>query len=159
MRVTIEPATINHVRQLVNLERECFTVEAYTQRRISRLLKDPKSAALLAKVDGDIAGFIIGLIEDSKNHRLGHVVTIDVAPRYRRRGVGSILLKEMEAIFLREGAEAVYLEVRVDNRSARQLYSDHGYGSIGALEDYYSVGAHGVRLAKRLAGPTFFPQP
>ena len=159
MQVTIERATINHLRQLVNLERECFTAEAYTERQISSLLKDPKGVALLARVDGDIAGFIIGLVEDLKNSRLGHVVTVDVALKHRRKSIGSILLKEMEAIFSREDAEAVYLEVRVDNKSARQLYSKHGYREMGALEDYYSVGAHGLRLIKKLSGSAFSSQP
>ena len=159
MRVIVERATINHLRQLVNLERECFTAEAYTERQISRLLKDPKRVALLTKVDGDIAGFVIGLIEDLKNHRLGHVVTIDVALKYRKKGIGSVLLEEMESIFSQRGAEAVYLEVRVDNKSARQLYSKHGYKEMGALEDYYSAGTHGLRLTKRLAGSTSFSQP
>lgn len=151
MQLTIEQATIKHLKQLVELERKCFTAEAYTERQISSLLKDPKEVALLAKVDGDIAGLIIGLVEDFKNRRLGHVVTIDVPLKYRRKGIGSILLDEIEAIFARKGAEAIYLEVRVDNKSARQLYSKHGYKELGALEDYYSAGTHGLRLAKRLA--------
>jgi ribosomal-protein-alanine N-acetyltransferase len=154
VRVTVEHATINHLRQFVNLERECFTVEAYTERQISGLLKDPQGFALLARVDDDIAGFIIGLIENMKNHRLGHVVTIDVALKYRRKGIGSILLREMEAIFSREGAEAAYLEVRVDNKSARQLYSEHGYREMGSLENYYSAGTHGLRMFKQLADST-----
>jgi ribosomal-protein-alanine acetyltransferase len=156
MQVTVEHATIKHLRKLVNLERECFTVEAYSEKQISRLLKDPKGVTLLAQADSDIAGFILGLVEDLKNHRLGHVVTIDVALKYRRIGIGSILLKEIEVIFSQRGAEAVYLEVRVDNKSARQLYSKHGYKEFGALEDYYSAGTHGLRLIKRLAGSASF---
>jgi ribosomal protein S18 acetylase RimI-like enzyme len=159
VRVIVERATINHLRRLVNLECECFTAEAYTERQISRLLKEPQGVALLGRVDGDIAGFVIGLIEDLKNHRLGHVVTVDVALKYRRKGIGSVLLEEMEAAFSQRGAEASYLEVRVDNKSARQLYSKHGYKEMGALEDYYSAGTNGLRLTKRLAGSTSFSQP
>ena len=159
MQVIVEQATIKHLRQLVSLERECFTAEAYTETQISGLLRDSNGVALFARVDGDIAGFIIGLVEDFKNHRLGHIVTIDVALRCRRKGIGSVLLRKMEAILRERGAEAVYLEVRVDNKSARQLYSKHGYKESGALKDYYSAGTHALRLIKRLAGATSFSQP
>ena len=156
VQVKVERATIDHLGQLVDLERECFTTEAYTERQILGLLKDSRNVALLARVDGDIAGFIIGLDETLKNHRLGHVVTIDVALKYRRKGIGSILLEEMETVFSQRGAEAVYLEVRVDNKSARQLYSKCGYKKLDALENYYSLGTHGLKMIKRLAGSASF---
>lgn len=150
MQVTVEQATTSHLRQLLNIERECFTVEAYTERQIFDLLRNPQAVALLARVDCDIAGFIIGLAENSKNAKLGHIVTIDVALKHRKKGIGLILLNEIEAIFSREGAEAIHLEVRADNKSARRLYLKQGYKEMEPLEDYYSAGAHGLRLIKRL---------
>jgi len=150
MHVTVERATTSNLKQLLNIERECFTVEAYTERHIFDLLRDPKAVALLARIDCDVVGFIIGLVEDSKNERLGHVVTIDVAFKYRRKGIGLILLNEIETILSQEGAKAIYLEVRADNKSAKQLYLKQGYREMEPLKDYYSAGAHGLKLIKKL---------
>lgn len=150
MQVTIEPATIRHLRQLLNIERECFTVEAYTEKQVLDLLRNPRAVALLARVDCDFAGFIIGLVEDLKNVKLGHIVTIDVALSHRRKGIGLMLLKKAEVIFLQKGVKSIHLEVRADNKSARRLYRKQGYRQMGSLEDYYSAGAHGLRLVKQL---------
>ena len=151
MQVTVEPATTLNLRQLLNIERECFTAEAYSENQIFDLLRSPRVAALLARVNCDIAGFIIGLVEDSKNVKLGHIVTIDVALKHRRKGTGLILLKEIEVILSKKGAKAIYLEVRADNKSARQLYRKQGYKEMEPLEDYYSAGVHGLRLIKQLS--------
>lgn len=154
VQVIIEQATTRHLRQLLNIERECFTVETYTEKQILDLLRNPQAVALLARVDCDIAGFIIGLVEDLKNVRLGHIMTIDVALSHRKKGIGLILLKEIEVIFLQNGVKAIHLEVRADNKSARRLYRKQGYRQTEPLEDYYSAGVHGLRLIKRLTGPS-----
>jgi len=150
MKAEIESAEARTVEELLRIERECFTAEAYSREHILNLLKSPSAIALLAKVDGDVAGFIIGLVERRHTVKIGHVVTIDVAVRYRQMGVGLMLLKEIENAFLKKNVEVVYLEVRADNQAARRLYSKQGYEETMQLNDYYSVGVHGLRLVKNL---------
>jgi len=150
MKVKIESAEAKTVEELLRIEHECFTAEAYSKEHILNLLKSPSAVALLAKVDGDVTGFVIGLVERRRTARIGHVVTIDVAVRFRRMGVGLMLLKEIENAFLKKNAEVVYLEVRADNQAARRLYRKRGYEETVQLDDYYSVGVHGLRLMKSL---------
>ena len=150
MHVTTRLATARNLTELLNLERECFTTEAYTERQIRDLLKNPNVVALLAKFDADIAGFVISLVEDSGRAKLGHVVTIDVAAKHRRKGIGLTLLKEAEHALAQRNVQVIYLEVRADNESALQLYRKQGYVEKELLEDYYSAGIHALRLMKRL---------
>jgi len=150
MKVKIESAGTRTVEELLKIERECFTAEAYSREHVLSLLKSPSAAALLAKVDGDVAGFVIGLVERRQTAKIGHVVTIDVAIKYRRMGVGLMLLKEIENAFLKKNVEVVYLEVRADNQAARRLYRKQGYEETVQLDDYYSPGVHGLRLLKNL---------
>ncbi len=149
-RTTVETATPQNIEELLKIERECFRAEAYTRQQILRLLESSDALALLIRVDGDASGFIIALLETQGKHRLGHVVTIDVAVKYRRKGLGSFLLREMENLLSERGVEAVYLEVRVDNQAALELYKKQGYVKAELLESYYSVRMHGLRLVKRL---------
>lgn len=149
-QVTTEPATTRNLKDLLNLERECFTTEAYTERQMRDLLESPNVIALLAKIDADTAGFVIGLVEDSEGAKFGHIVTIDVAIKHRRKGIGLTLLKAMEDAFSQKEVHIVYLEVRADNTSALQLYRKQGYVKAEILEDYYSVGIRALRLMKQL---------
>jgi len=150
LQITVETADLQNLEELLRIERECFTREAFTKEQIEILFRNSNIIGLLARVDGEVAGFIIGLIEDFGRIKAGHVYTIDVAVKHRRRGVGVKLLKEMENTFLRKGAEASYLEVRVDNQAARRLYRKQGYVEMESLNDYYSMGVHGLRLKKQL---------
>jgi ribosomal-protein-alanine N-acetyltransferase len=150
LKVTVESADLRDIEQLLRIERECFTGEAFTKEEIFLLLTNPNAISLVAKVNSEIAGFIIGVVENHGAVKAGHVFTIDVAIKHRRKGLGMKLLGEMEKTFLNGGAETSYLEVRVDNEAAMRLYKKQGYRETKSLGNYYSTGVHGFRLVKRL---------
>jgi len=151
LSISIRQATVNDLEKLYEIERECFTVEAFTEEQIMFLLKDSNSVSLTAQTNGEIAGFIIGLIDHIRGVKTGHICTIDVSVKHRRKGVGEKLLKEIEEIFARKGVKICYLEVRIDNVAALELYRKQGYAEIEKLDNFYCRGVHGVRLQKRLS--------
>lgn len=149
LSITIQQATVNDLDTLYEIERECFTTEAFTKEQIAYLLQNPSAVSLVAKIDGETVGFIIGSTYRG-NKRIGHVYTIDVALKHRRKGIGLRLLNELEQIFVENGVETCYLEVRIDNVAARELYRKQGYIETGRLKGYYPMGTHGVQLKKKL---------
>ena len=114
------------------------------------LLDNPNAVSLIAAVDDETAGFIIGLTHHHNKTKTGHVCTIDVAVKYRRKGIGLKLLSELENVFVRTGVKTCYLEARADNVAARELYRKQGYKEVEQLKNYYHVGVHGVLFTKRL---------
>jgi len=149
LSVTIQRATINDLETLYQIERECFTIEAFSKEHIAYLLQNPTTLSLVAHVNGEIAGFIIGLIHRQEKTITGRVYTIDVASKHRRKGVGLKLLNELERIFVKRGVKTCYLEARADNVAALELYRKRGYVEVEKLKKYYR-GIHGVRLKKKL---------
>lgn len=85
------------------------------------------------------------------------VMTIGVDPAYQRRGVGRTLLQALVDRSRQLGAEAVLLEVRVDNDPALTLYERFGFERLGVRKRYYqpeNKDAYTMRLelrAKELA--------
>jgi len=150
LQITIVPANTRDLEQLLKIERECFTTEAYSKEQIRSLLREPKAISLLAKVDDEAAGFTVGIIEHHGTIKVGHIYTISVAVKHRGKGVGIKLIEEIEDAFLKKGAETSYLEVRADNQVARSLYQKAGYEELEVLQDYYSPGVHGLTLKKQL---------
>lgn len=148
--ITIKRATINDLETLCKIERECFTIEAFSKQHLTYLLENSNSVSLVALIDNVIAGFIIGLIQSHDKEINGRVFTLDVAAKYRRRGIGLKLLDEIERIFVEKGARTCYLEVRKDNVAALELYRKRRYLKVKELKDYYGE-AHGVRLKKKIA--------
>lgn len=149
MARTIENASTKDLERLCEIERECFGKEAFTKKQFAQLLRDYNSMSLIAKENGKTVGFIIGMIYIERNEIIGHILTIDVLPQYRRRKIGLELLQEMEKVFKEKAARACHLEVREDNIPALSLYGKNGYKRIGRLKGYYGD-ADGFFLEKDL---------
>ena len=65
------------------------------------------------------------------------ILTLAVAPRARRQGIGRRLLTALEAQAHQRQAEHVYLEVAADNGAAIALYQAAGYTESGRRRRYY----------------------
>lgn len=151
MSVLIQQAAIGDLERLYQIERECFTSEAFSKGELIYLLRSPGSISLTARTNGEIAGFIMGSVQKRGKTETGHIFTLDVAVKRRRKGVGQKLLKRFEQILAERGVETCYLEVRADNVAALELYRKNGYVKVEQLKNYYQRGVHGVRLKKTLS--------
>ena len=149
MEIKIETASIKLLDQLYTLEGQCFDQEAFTKRQIAYLLTDYNTLALVAKADNEVAGFIIAQVEIEENTEFGHIITINVSPGFRRKGIAHRLLAEIENLLRQKGIAESHLEVREDNNAAIKLYQGSGYQKIGKLENYYGK-KHGLYLKKTL---------
>jgi ribosomal-protein-alanine N-acetyltransferase len=147
--VTVAEAGIEHLEALYNIETECFTHEAFSKKQIASLLRSPNSLSLLAKLNDEVVGFIIVQTYERKKRKLGHIYTLDVVEKARKRGIGLKLLRAAEQILRADEIDAVILEVRVDNMAARELYRKWGFTEVGRLKNFYS-GVDGLRMQKKL---------
>ena len=150
MLAVLEDASSKDSDRLYEIEKECFNEEAFTKEQISQLLDDYNTVSLIARVQNEIAGFVIGMIHIERSALRGHVLTIDVGSVYRRKGIGTLLMDEIESIFRKKGVKALFLEVREDNTSAINLYLKLGYKIMGKLDNYYGK-IHGIYLKKNLS--------
>ena len=147
MDVRIEPATIKFLDKLFEIEENCFDNEAFTRQQIAYLLRDHNTRALIAKVNLDVAGFVVAQIEVEENTEYGHIITINVAPSFRRKGIATKMLLEIESFLKQRSITEIRLEVREDNHPALKLYQKIGYQNLGRLENYYGK-KHGIYLKK-----------
>ena len=84
-----------------------------------------------------LAGFAIAELESENDSRIGHIVTIDVSPDERRRGIGTLLMKAMIEGLGEVKADVIRLEVAVDNFEAQSFYKRHGFAETGRITDFY----------------------
>jgi ribosomal-protein-alanine acetyltransferase len=150
MAIVVQKASVADLDALYMIEQRCFTREAWSKKQIATFLEDSDALNLTARANSEIAGFVIGLVNQYDGMKIGHIVTIDVLPNHRRKGMGMTLLTSIEQEFKKVGVKVSYLEVREDNLAAMRLYRKAGYVEVERLENYYSRGGHGVRLEKPL---------
>ena len=149
MELKIDIASTRMLDELFEIEQDCFDNEAFTKQQISYLLNDVNTIALAAKSDSNVAGFVIAEIEMEENTEYGHIVTLNVAPKFRHKGVATLMLHEIGSFLKQRSITQIRLEVREDNNPAIKLYSKLGYEKIGKLDNYYGK-KHGVYLKKNL---------
>lgn len=78
-----------------------------------------------------------------------YIASIGVAPDVRSLGIGSAMLRFVEAHFVGRGH--LFLLASSFNDRAQNVYRRHGYQRIGELHDYIVAGASEIILHKRLA--------
>lgn len=149
MDIKLEALSIRLLYELYEIESQCFGQEAFSKQQLAYLLTDYNALGLAARVNGEIAGFAIARIDIVENASIGHILTVDIAPSYRRKGIAQKILHEIEALFKERGIKECRLEVREDNAAAVNLYQKLGYKKVGRLENYYG-NAHGLHLKKML---------
>ncbi len=75
-----------------------------------------------------------------------HLLTIDVAPEARRRGIGILLMQWALAEGARVAASILELEVAVDNTTAQAFYARFGFRAIGTIPGYYPGGLDAIAM-------------
>lgn len=135
-------------------ETACVIAEAY-QRHPERLLhaevRTPREAEVFVRCaaeagfgparaaygrilrrDGRITGAAIGC---EASPEVGFVLQVAVRPTYQRKGLGTILVKELAQVFREAGMARVALGVTVTN-PARNLYERLGFRKIKSVNAY-----------------------
>lgn len=80
----------------------------------------------------------------------GHIVSVAILPEYRRKGLGNaILIKALDGMRdynVKEG----YLEVRISNKPAIDLYTKLGFSISKTSKHYYKDGEDAYIMVKEI---------
>ena len=91
----------------------------------------------------------------SRQYRVLHLISIAVLEEYRRRGIGSELLRRtIETARADNNIVSVYLEVRVSNEPAIRLYEKFGFRKARIIRAYYRDGEDAYVMVLRLRDPS-----
>lgn len=80
----------------------------------------------------------------------GHIVSVAVLPEYRRTGIGNALAAEALKALLKHKAGECFLEVRVTNEPAINLYKKLGFSITRKASHYYFDGADAYVMSLRI---------
>jgi ribosomal protein S18 acetylase RimI-like enzyme len=91
---------------------------------LRRAIADSKANLLVAEVEGQIVGSIIGTFDGWR----GNIYRLAVHPTHRRRGIARALVGEVEKRLIRQGARRVTALVEKDHPWATSFWQAVGYG-------------------------------
>ena len=136
--IDVVPMTRAHIDALMPFEREMFGTEAWSADGYRAELADTRHRYYLAAVDENesLLGWAgVRVVGDT-----AEILTVGVVPQARRQGIGARLLAMLLDEATQRGAVEAFLEVRVDNTAAQQLYEQARFVRVGIRRGYYAEG-------------------
>jgi ribosomal-protein-alanine N-acetyltransferase len=138
------------LREVLEIERSSFD-NPWSGALFLQELRIPFSRILVIRPADETVPPIVGYLCRWFVADEMHVLNVAVHPRYRRRGIGAVLMAEALREARERTAEAVTLEVRRSNLGARRLYASLAFEEVGVRRNYYGRGEDA--LIMRLALP------
>jgi ribosomal-protein-alanine N-acetyltransferase len=144
---TLRTFTVSDLERVMHINTACLP-ENYSSFFYKDLYTRFPDTFIVAEMDGELQGYIMCRIEKgwSKRGRLSparlcHVVSIAVMESYRRRGIGKALVEQAMGRGRRTyDSNEGYLEVRVSNEPAVNLYANLGFTKVKRNYGYYLNG-------------------
>jgi [ribosomal protein S18]-alanine N-acetyltransferase len=136
--IDVVPMKKAHIAALMPYEQDMFGTEAWSADGYRAELADTRHRYYRAAVDENdsLLGWAgIRVVGDT-----AEILTVGVVPQARRQGIGGRLLAILLDEARRRGAVEAFLEVRVDNAAAQQLYERARFVRVGIRRGYYAGG-------------------
>ena len=132
--------------------------EHYSESFYKDLLLSNPESFFVAELGSKVVGYIMCRVEFGFSSfgglsivKKGHIISIAVDKEHRRRGIGRALMEEALLGLRKRGCKEAYLEVRVSNTPAINLYSRLGFRVVKRIGGYYRDGEDAYVMALRLA--------
>ena len=133
-----EPLLADRLDEVLRVEQRAYVLPWSRANFIDALHSGYQAQMLMAD------GFLLGYCVAMKGVDEVHLLYITVAPEYQGQGWSRLLLDALTLWARGQGAEWLWLEVRVNNLRALRVYEAHGYRRVGLRKDYYPA-LHGKR--------------
>lgn len=118
---------------------------AYPLARLLSVFPNPYQHVLnffIAEEGGELAGFVL-IVPGNRQRTRWHIDYIAVAPAFRGRGIGKLLLDHVFARYTACGATTFTLEVDTRNAAALGLYARSGFHRYATV-NYYKLDAEAL---------------
>jgi ribosomal-protein-alanine N-acetyltransferase len=145
--IVLDDARMADADDLADLHAGAFH-RGWSAAEIEALIADPRVIALCARRASPLGsrrpvGFLIVRAGGDE----AEVLTLAVAARHRRRGLGRRLMDEAIRRLYHDRVRSLFLEVDEGNAAARGLYARLGFREVGRRKNYYAVPGQGPAAA------------
>ena len=134
MEFRIVDVSAEHIRQIEEIERDCFS-RPWTAEQLKSQMRDEQHEFIAAVYGSRVLGYV-GLMYVLDE---GYISNVAVHPDARRQGIGDALIDALAAKAAELELAFLTLEVRESNAPAIALYAKHGFHPVGKRKNYYDA--------------------
>lgn len=133
MKFMLRAARLTDIEQIDGIAREAFGPMSLAGSVTASLGEGCQH--VIVSDDGGVNGFIVFSLVAGE----AEIYHIAVSSAARRRGIGEALVKKLLSL-----AESVFLDVRMSNTAAIELYKKCGFKAVNTRKNYYSNGENAI---------------
>ena len=126
--------SLEHIAEINELEKLCFSLPWSRQALISQLPDDMHMFIAAIGDDGQVLGYV-GMMYVLDE---GYISNVAVSPEHRRLGIADALINALIDRANEKDLSFVTLEVRKSNVPAIELYIKNGFSEVGLRKNYYT---------------------
>lgn len=127
-------ADVTDLSAVARIEQTSFDDPWPLAALLEELEPSPLRLPLVVEEDDQVVGYLMAWRTADELH----ILNVAIAPAYRRRGLGAVLLRGALDEALRGGMSQVTLEVRRSNLPALAMYRAFGFADEGVRPNYYA---------------------
>lgn len=141
---------------VININRVCLP-ENYAAYFFIDTYNTLPDTFVVAESQGHVVGYIMCRLEhgfsDLKKLRFakkGHIISVAVIPDFRRLGIAYSLVEQALSALSAANSDECYLEVRLNNEAAIELYKKMGFIITRTIPRYYFDSSDAYVMTKAL---------
>ena len=134
MHFEIADVRLEHIDEIEQLEKQCFSVPWSRQALISQLPDDMHIFIAAFTDSGRVLGYVVMMYVLDE----GYISNVAVSPECRRLGIADKLIESLIKRANERNLSFVTLEVRESNLPAIELYRKFGFSDVGMRRNYYN---------------------
>jgi ribosomal protein S18 acetylase RimI-like enzyme len=135
--VYVRELGIDDIAPVYHLGEELFTSDLYPylyrcwdEWEVIGLYNTDPEYCLVAEVDEQLAGFILGTIITKATWTYGYILWLGVSPKFQRCGVGDKLVDKAIARMIEDGARFMLVDTDPANVPAVKFFNRKGFGNV-----------------------------
>ncbi|MBR8834017.1 MAG: GNAT family N-acetyltransferase [Stigonema ocellatum SAG 48.90 = DSM 106950] len=135
--VYVRELAIDDIAPVYHLGEELFTSDLYPylyrtwdEWEVIGLYNTDPEYCLVAEIEGQLAGFILGTIITKASLIYGYIVWLGVSPNFQRRKVGDKLVDQVVARMIEDGARFMLVDTDPTNTPAVKFFTCKGFGNV-----------------------------
>ena len=132
MKPDIVNMKMRHIDEIAEIEKASFS-RAWSKESLSSELDNSNACFLVAEYDNKVLGYVGCIFVCGE----GSITNVAVSPNFRRMGVADALISSLVEKARDINAESLFLEVRVSNIAAQNLYIKHGFENCAVRKNFY----------------------
>jgi ribosomal protein S18 acetylase RimI-like enzyme len=148
--VSVRIARAGDVDYIRSLSRTAFHEYGPYDKMLPDWFTSGITVTLVAVLEERPVGFamIRRIGRESRLYRVSELLAIAVEPPRRNRGIGNLLLSEIQKTACRTGVETLVLHTAIDNLPGRALFKKHGFILLDTKSSFYPKGQDAVMMYK-----------